>query len=130
MRALAVIAAAAIAGCATVPPPPAPGGGAGAGTEDTLAVRGIPPGQLPRPGACRIWYPGRPPGRQPPARACDRVMTGDVPAEAWLLHRPRPHPQTVELFERDPYAAGAQMIVSVFDVKSGDLLSRERRRER
>jgi len=26
----------------------------------------IPPGHMPPPGKCRIWYPNRPPGQQPP----------------------------------------------------------------
>ena len=30
----------------------------------------IPPGHLPGPGQCRYWYPGRPPGHQPPAFRC------------------------------------------------------------
>lgn len=27
---------------------------------------GIPPGHMPPPGKCRIWYPDRPPEQQPP----------------------------------------------------------------
>jgi hypothetical protein len=30
----------------------------------------IPPGHMPRPGECRVWYHGRPPGHQPPAVPC------------------------------------------------------------
>jgi len=30
----------------------------------------IPPGHLPPPGLCRVWYDGVPPGHQPPARSC------------------------------------------------------------
>ncbi len=132
MRRLAVIAVAvtALAGCATAPPPrPGSAGRPGSKVVDTLKVRGIPPGQLPRPGRCRIWYPGRPPGQQPPARTCDAVAATDVPAEAWLLHRPARQPGVVDLYERDPYAPGGQMIVSRFDVAKGQLLSRQRRHE-
>src|SRR5262245_44520751 len=32
--------------------------------------QGIPPGQLPPPGMCRVWYEGVPPGRQPRATDC------------------------------------------------------------
>ena len=32
--------------------------------------RGIPPGHLPPPGECRVWYDGQPPGHQPPPTAC------------------------------------------------------------
>ena len=32
--------------------------------------QGIPPGHLPPPGECRVWYEGRPPGQQPPPVDC------------------------------------------------------------
>ncbi len=34
-------------------------------------AQGIPPGQMPRAGECRVWYDGVPPGRQPRATNCD-----------------------------------------------------------
>lgn len=34
---------------------------------------GIPPGQLPPPGMCRVWYAGLPPGRQPRPTNCDEA---------------------------------------------------------
>jgi len=33
--------------------------------------QGIPPGQLPPAGMCRVWYDGVPPGRQPRATDCN-----------------------------------------------------------
>ena len=33
--------------------------------------QGVPPGQLPPAGQCRVWYDGRPPGQQPRATDCD-----------------------------------------------------------
>ena len=33
--------------------------------------RGIPPGEMPPAGQCRVWYEGRPPGQQPRATNCD-----------------------------------------------------------
>jgi hypothetical protein len=35
--------------------------------------QGIPPGQMPRPGECRVWYDNRPPGRQPAPTNCDQA---------------------------------------------------------
>ena len=32
--------------------------------------QGIPPGHLPPPGTCRVWYDGRPPGHQPAPTGC------------------------------------------------------------
>ena len=32
--------------------------------------QGIPPGHLPPPGECRVWYDGRPAGQQPPPTDC------------------------------------------------------------
>jgi hypothetical protein len=34
----------------------------------------VPPGHMPRPGYCRIWYPGVPPGHQPRPERCDRLF--------------------------------------------------------
>lgn len=50
-------------------------------------VYDIPPGQMPPPGSCRVWHPGRPPGQQPPPGDCDGLREA-VPPNAWLLYRP------------------------------------------
>ena len=42
--------------------------------------QGIPPGQLPPAGQCRVWYDGVPPGRQPGATSCreaERIAARD-----------------------------------------------------
>ncbi len=42
--------------------------------------RGIPPGHLPPPGECRVWYDDRPAGHQPPPTSCreaERVASRD-----------------------------------------------------
>jgi hypothetical protein len=46
---------------------PAIAGAQGRGRD---ARQGIPPGHLPPPGECRVWYDGRPPGQQPPPTDC------------------------------------------------------------
>ena len=44
----------------------APAGAQGRGRN----AQGIPPGHVPPPGQCRVWYDGQPPGRQPAATSC------------------------------------------------------------
>ncbi len=44
----------------------------------------IPPGHMPPPGKCRIWFSGRPPGHQPPPGNCE-VLERQVPTGAWLI---------------------------------------------
>jgi hypothetical protein len=42
--------------------------------------QGIPPGQLPPAGQCRVWYEGRPPGQQPRSTNCrdaERIAARD-----------------------------------------------------
>src|SRR5688572_28444011 len=64
------------------------GRGGGRGRDD--AYRGyrslrVPPGHHPPRGACRVWYEGRPPGRQPRATSCGRLY-GRVPYSAFILY--------------------------------------------
>jgi len=44
----------------------------------------IPPGHMPPPGKCRIWYPDLPPGQQPPPGDC-RDLEHRIPPGAWLV---------------------------------------------
>jgi hypothetical protein len=39
---------------------------------------------MPPPGKCRVWYPGTPPGHQPPPADC-RILRHRLPAGAWLV---------------------------------------------
>src|SRR5262245_54917054 len=48
--------------------------------QDRDRAQGIPPGHLPPPGECRVWYDGRPPGQQPPTTSCyeaERIASRD-----------------------------------------------------
>lgn len=45
----------------------------------------VPRGQYPPRGACRVWFEGRPPGRQPRATSCERLY-GRVPYGAFILY--------------------------------------------
>ena len=44
----------------------------------------IPPGHMPPPGQCRIWFDNRPPGHQPPPGNC-RALSRRVPYNAFLI---------------------------------------------
>ena len=50
------------------------------GAQGRRSTQGIPPGQMPPAGQCRVWYDGVPPGRQPPATSCreaERIAARD-----------------------------------------------------
>jgi hypothetical protein len=48
-------------------------------------LNGVPPGHYPKPGECRLWVPGKPPGQQARATACANLR-GNVPAGAFVLY--------------------------------------------
>lgn len=48
-------------------------GAASADAQGRRGPRGVPPGHLPPPGSCRVWYEGVPPGHQPPSTDCHRA---------------------------------------------------------
>lgn len=43
--------------------------------RDVARAQGVPPGQLPPPSQCRVWYDNRPAGRQPAPTSCSRAET-------------------------------------------------------
>ncbi len=45
---------------------------------------GIPKGQLPPPGECKIWYPNRPAGQHPPPQSCASALR-ERPLGAWIV---------------------------------------------
>jgi hypothetical protein len=79
---------------------------------------GIPEGHLPPPGECRVWFPGRPPGHQPPPGKCQRLRR-EVPAGAWLLHRPLKDHHHVEVSAYDRKRPGIVLAVGLFRADTG-----------
>lgn len=117
-RSLAAIAAlTAVAGCSgrNMYSQPEPRLTKAPPAAETLAV---PPGQLPPPGQCRLWFPGRAPGRQPKAHPCSEVEAG-APAGAWVLYRPSQDRTVVHVRYVDDRRAGVVVWIRVFDASSG-----------
>jgi hypothetical protein len=88
--------------------------------REPVASLGIPPGHFPKPGQCRLWYPGRPPGKQPRAVRC--ASLGKVPLGAWVLHRPRGEKRILEV--KTYHDTKPEIVVSVgyYDATTGTLI--------
>jgi hypothetical protein len=59
----------------------------------------IPPGHLPPPGQCKIWYPGKPPGQQGPPMSCD-VAFRQAPGDAWVISREQSDSKILQVREK------------------------------
>lgn len=59
-------------------------------------VHGIPVGQMPPPGRCRIWDPDLPPGRQSPPGDCEDLRER-LTSGSWLLYRPTNAPRVYRI---------------------------------
>ena len=62
-----IVAALLLGGCATGGLVIVDPGGGGHPYYQSIS---IPPGHMPPPGKCRIWFPDQPPGQQPPPGEC------------------------------------------------------------
>ena len=81
----------------------------------------IPSGHYPGPGECRVWYPDRPAGQQPPPRKCEEVE-GQVPPGAWLIHHSRDTEKHVQVLVYDDRRPGQIKAVGEFEIGSGVLV--------
>lgn len=97
---------------------PAPAVRRGPSTASTL---GIPPGQLPPPGQCRVWYPGEPPGHQPRPRSCARIER-TAPAGSWIVYRPTEDRKVVHVRVVDQRRPGVVVRLRVYDIRRGTLI--------
>ena len=94
-------------------------------TDDRSPLR-IPPAELPGPGACRLWKPGRPLREQARAGACAQIEP-TAPPESWILYRPQQDPRLVHLRIVDPDRAGVVTQVRVYDAERGTYLGAKQR---
>ncbi len=60
-------------------------GRANAKARGPRKLNGVPPGHYPPKGMCRVWYEGRPPGKQPAPVKCSSLR-GKVPSDAFVLY--------------------------------------------
>ncbi len=86
--------------------------------KPTAAALGIPPGQLPPVGQCRVWIPGKPPGHQAKARSCDGIEQV-APAGSWIVYRPGKDKKVVHVRVVDDRHPGVVAVVRVYDAQSG-----------
>lgn len=80
----------------------------------------IPDGHLPPPGECRVWYPDRPAGQQPPPFKCGQAR-GRVEPGGWMIS-PGPQPQEVEVAVYDTRRPGIVIDVGIFDARTGSII--------
>lgn len=125
--ATALLTGALVTGCTKtviVTPAPEPERGRGPSTAATL---GIAPGHLPKPGQCRVWIPGTPPGQQPrpKSRDCEGIARV-APAGSWILYRPTRDKKLVHVRVVDRRRAGVVVVIRIFELESGRFLREER----
>jgi len=91
---------------------------------------GVPPGQLPDPGECRIWYPGDRPGRQPRPRSRPCEGIGDIaPAGSWIIYRPVYDRRLVYVRVVDDRRAGYVTRVWLYDYETYQFVREEAPRD-
>ena len=93
----------------------------------TAATLGVAPGHLPKPGQCRVWIPGTPPGQQPrpKSRDCEGIARV-APAGSWILYRPTRDKKLVHVRVVDRRRAGVVVVIRIFEVESGRFVREER----
>lgn len=87
----------------------------------SYAALHIPPGHLPPPGQCRVWFPDTPPGHQPPPGDCNE-LAGQVPPGAWLITRGAKKSKEFDVAVYDSVLEGHVLEVRIYRTTDGTFL--------
>jgi hypothetical protein len=124
----AVLALLALAACAPRSTPPAPDREVveieeqrARSDADQRGPLGIPETELPSPGECRVWYPGRSSGQQPPPGSCGDAEKVAQPG-TWILYRPTDDRGVVHNRVTDPVRRGVIVRIDLYDAERGAYL--------
>ena len=92
----------------------------------TVVILEVPPGHLPDPGECRLWYPGTPPGRQPRPRSRPCEGLAEIaPAGSWIVYRPDYDRRLAYVRVVDERRPGIVIRVRIFDLETYRLVREE-----
>ena len=85
----------------------------------------IPPGHLPPPGKCKIWYPNTPPGHQSKKHGDCRTLQRRVPQGAWLISHPSgKRSNTVEVSVYEEGRSGSlSLTIRTYNFETGLFIS-------
>jgi hypothetical protein len=89
------------------------------GPQGPALAGAIPADLAPPVGQCRVWLPGLAPADQPDPALCSRAKA-NVPLGALLVQTPQPG--VVEVTAYDDIHPGLVVMVTRYDVRTGELL--------
>ena len=124
----AVLALLALPACAPRSTPPAPDREVveieeqrARSDADRRGPLGIPETELPSTGDCRVWYPGRSSGQQPPPDSCGEAEKAAQPG-TWIRYRPTDDRRVVHNRVTDPVRRGVIVRIDLYDAERGTYL--------
>jgi hypothetical protein len=89
--------------------------------RDRVGPLGIPEGDLPKAGECRVWYPGGPASQQLSPRPCDEAESHAAPGTL-VLYRPPDDNRVVHARVTDPERTGRIIRINLYDAERGTYL--------